>query len=190
MTTLARPAVPSNITRNVSGSDSASFIALGLALIGLGTLAFYNLPVASTASVFRVGIVMLIGAGAQLGAAFCTRSRGRFGLLLASAVLYGGAGAVTIADPTLAGERLALMLAFGLTFSGMMRLWWSLALRPLSGWAWISASGLFSIAAGFVFTDWQPANNVWLLGMIFAVDLTFQGAMAVGSGIAVKRIAE
>ena len=189
MTTLAQPTVASNITKNGSDSNSASFIALGLALIGLGTLAFYNLPVASTASVFRVGILMLIGAGAQFVAALCARSGGRSGLLLASAILYGAAGGATITDPTLAGESFPLMLAFGLTLSGLMRLWWALPLRPPPRRAWTSASGVFSIVAGFVFTDWQSAHNIGLLGMILAVDLTFQGAMAVGSGIAVKRIA-
>lgn len=37
--------------------------------------------------------------------------------------------------------------------------------------------------------DW-PADTVYLLGMILAVDLTFQGAMAIGCGFALKELAK
>jgi hypothetical protein len=43
MTTLVRPAITGSTTRNASGYQWRSFVALGLALIGLGALAFYNL---------------------------------------------------------------------------------------------------------------------------------------------------
>lgn len=42
--------------------------------------------------------------------------------------------------------------------------------------------------AGIVFVAGWPTNSVWLLGMVLAVDLTFQGATAIGWGLALKEI--
>ena len=163
-------------------------IGLGVALIGLGAIAFYNLQAATTVSVFAIGVLMLFGAGVQLAAAFVVPSWSRFALLLLSALLYGVAGGFTLANPTLAALALTLGLAFALMVSGGMRVWWSIAERPLSGWGWIAASGLVSVLAGIVFLLGWPADSTYLLGIVLAVDLTFQGAMAIGWGVAFKAI--
>jgi uncharacterized membrane protein HdeD (DUF308 family) len=67
-----------------------------------------------------------------------------------------------------------------------MRIWWSMVLRSLPGWGWSTASGIVSVVAGIVLIAGWPADTVWLLGMVLAVDLTFQGATAIGLGIALK----
>jgi len=168
------------------GSAWGWFIALGVVLIVLGALAFFNLPAATTVSVYAVGIFMLVGAGAQLGVAFLIRSG--LGILLLNALLYGAAGVLTIANPTLAEKTLTLLLGFALIFSGVMRIWWSLVLSSLPGWGWITASGIVSVIGGIVFIAGWPADTVWLLGMVLAVDLTFQGATAIGWGFALKQV--
>lgn len=164
-------------------------VAFGVALIAFGGIAFFNLPVATAASVLAIGVLMLIGASLQLVASFFARSWSGFGLALVSAVLYGVAGALTIANPLLAAEVLTLMLAFSLIFSGATRIWWSAMLRPLPGWGWITASGIVSILAGIVFIAGWPANTVYLLGMVLAFDLTFQGITAVALGFTLKSVA-
>jgi uncharacterized membrane protein HdeD (DUF308 family) len=174
--------------RRVIGSVWGWFVALGVVLMGLGALAFNNLPAATAATVYAVGILMLIGAVAQVGIAFRVRGGSGFGLMLLSALLYGVAGVVAIANPALAAKALTLLLAFGLIFSGVMRIWWSTVMRFLPGWGWITASGIVSVLAGMVFIAGWPANSLWFLGLVLAVDLTFQGASAIGWGIGLKGI--
>ncbi|HVO89923.1 MAG TPA: HdeD family acid-resistance protein [Casimicrobiaceae bacterium] len=173
--------------REDASSGWGWFVALGVGLIALGMLAFSNLAAATTVSVYMVGVAMLIGALVQIVAIFFVRDWPGFTLALVGALLYGAAGVFTIMDPTLAGKALTLWLAVSLIFSGGMRIWWSTRLQPLPGWAWVTLSGIVSIIAGVVFMAGWPADTVYLLGIVLAVDLTFQGASAIGFGIAVKQ---
>ena len=80
----------------------------------LGALAFLNLPPAGTVSVYAVGIVMVIGAFAQLGTSLLVPGWRRIGLLVLSAIFYGAAGIFAIVNPRLAATPLTLLLAFAL----------------------------------------------------------------------------
>ena len=57
-----------------------------------------------------------------------------------------------------------------------------------SKWGSILASGCVTLAAGIIFVMGWPINTLWLLGMMLAVDLTFQGISAIGFGLALKSI--
>jgi uncharacterized membrane protein HdeD (DUF308 family) len=168
------------------GSSWGWFVALGVLFIVLGVTAFANLPAATTASVYAVGMLMLIAAISQLAGAFFARSWSGFVLPLLSALLYGVAGTIVIANPMLAAWLLTLLAGVSLITSGATRIWWSLVLRELPGWGWITASGAVTLVTGIVFVAGWPADTAYLLGLILAVDLTFQGAMAIGCGFALK----
>ena len=188
MTSITKPGIAMP-ARGEIGSSWGWFVALGVLFIVLGVIAFSNLPAATTASVYAIGILMLIGAISQLAGAFYARNWSGIGLMLSSG-LYGVAGAIVIANPTLGALVFTLMLGISLIISGAMRIWWSLGLRESAGWGWITASGVVTLIAGIVFVAGWPADSVYLLGMILAMDLTFQGAMAIGSGIALKKLAK
>jgi uncharacterized membrane protein HdeD (DUF308 family) len=162
------------------------FIVLGAALVVLGALAFLNLPPAGAVSVYAVGVVMVIGAFAQLGTTLLVPRWTGIGLLVLSAILYGAAGIFAIVNPKLAATALTLLLAFALIFSGITRIRLTSVMPPLNGWGWIAASGLVSVLAGLVFIHFLFTNSVWLLGMALAVDLTFQGAMVFAFGVALR----
>jgi len=162
-------------------------VAFGAALVAFGVIAFLNLPAATEASVYVIGMLMLLGGGMQVVASFFARDWSGFGLALISAILYFVAGSLTIANPKLAAEVLTLMLAFSLMFSGVMRVWWSAQLRVVPGWGWITVSGVVSILAGLAFVAGWPADTVYLLGMVLAFDLLFQGMSAVALGFTLKR---
>jgi len=185
MTTLTESRM--NI-KHGAGSGWGWLVALGVGLIALGVLAFSDLATATTVTVYIVGVAMLIAAAVQIVALFFVRDWSGFGLAVLSAVAYGVAGVLTFTNPTLATKAFTLWLAFSLILSGGMRIWWSTQLRPLSGWAWVTISGIVSIIAGAVFFAGWPADSIYLLGMVLAVDLTFQGASAIGFGIAVKDV--
>ena len=170
-----------------TGSKWGWFVALGTVLIALAVLAFFNVPAATAVSVYSIAILMLVAAVAQVGAAFSVISWSGFVLLLLSSVLYGAAAILAMVNPTLAAAALTLMLAFALIFAGVMRLWWSIVLRHLPGSAWTTASGIVTTLGGIAFVaDW-PGDTVWLLGVVLAFDLTFQGATAIALGLALRR---
>jgi uncharacterized membrane protein HdeD (DUF308 family) len=187
MTTLTSPHTGTAAGREI-GSGWGWFVALGVALIVLGGLAFANLPTATAVSVYTIGILMLIGSAGQLAASFFARTAGNFWMLLLSAVLYGVAGGVTVANPTLAATALTVLLGCSLLVSGGSRIWFSFALSPLPGWGWITASGIVTALAGVVILAGWPSDTPYLLGMVLAFDLCFQGGMTIGWGFALKEL--
>ena len=163
------------------------FVALGVGLLALGIIAFGNLLAATVVSVFYIGVLMLIGAVAQIGHAFQVRNWGGFFFWLLSGQLAGAAGILAFSNPTLAAAALTLVLAISLIASGILRLMLGLRLRSLqAGWGWLAASGVITLLAGLVFALGWPANTLWLLGIVLAVDLTFQGITAIAYGLALK----
>ena len=162
------------------------FIVLGAALIVLGALAFLNLPPAGTVSVYAVGVLMVIGAFAQLGTTLLVPGWRGIGLLVLSAILYGAAGVFAIVNPRLAAMPLTLLLAFALIFSGIMRIRLTSVMPPLPGGFGLRHRVLSASSAGLVFIHFLFTNTVWLLGMALAVDLTFQGAMVIAFGVALR----
>ena len=189
---MSRPTSPTRIDTDAlereTGFGWGWFIVLGAALIVLGALAFLNLPPAGTASLYAVGVVMVIGAFAQLGTMLLVPGWRGIGLLVLSAILYGAAGIFAIVNPRLAAMPLTLLLAFALIFSGLMRIRLTSVMPPLHGWGWVAASGFVSVLTGLMFIHLLFANTVWLLGLALAVDLTFQGAMVIAFGVALRAI--
>ena len=162
------------------------FMVLGAALIVLGALAFLNLPPADTVSVYAVGVVMVIGAFAQLGTTLLVPGWRGIGLLVLSAILYGAAGIFAIVNPRLVATPLTVLLACALIFSGIVRIRLTSVMPSLPGWGWVAVSGFVSVLSGLIFIHLLFTNAVWLHGMALAVDLTFQGAMVIAFGVALR----
>lgn len=151
------------------------FAALGVVLLVLGILAFFNLLLASVVTVYYVGFLMLLGGVAQVAHAFRVRSWGRFGLWAASGALYALAGALVIANPLLATALLTLAIAAALLVAGVLRLVVAIREGPRHRWGRVLAGGLLSIVAGLVILSGWPVSSLWILGMFLAVDLIVQG---------------
>lgn len=168
------------------GAKWGWFVALGAVLIALGVLALGNLIASTIATVYYVGIIMVLGALAGIVQAFQVRNWSGFLWWLFGSFIYLAAGIVTFRNPLLAASVLTLVLAFSLLASGSMRIWTSLQMKPLWGWGWIAFSGALSLLAGIVFLMGWPINTLWLLGMMLAVDLTFQGIATIAFGLTLK----
>ncbi|MGH9795788.1 MAG: HdeD family acid-resistance protein [Candidatus Acidiferrales bacterium] len=168
------------------GSRWGWFVALGVAFLVLGALAFWNLFTATVVSVLFVGIMMIIGAVVHIIHAFRVKRWGGFFFWLLSGILYGLAGFLIFSNPLLGAAALTLLFACSLLAAGLVRAWWSTRLRPRPGWGWILASGLITLLAGIIFLTGWPVNSLWLLGIVLAVDLTFQGVAALACGFELK----
>lgn len=163
------------------------FVALGVILIVLAFFAFANLLAATMASVLFVGAMMTVGAVFQIIHAFQVTRWGGFFFWLLSGLLYGAAGVIILFNPVLGATVLTLLFAAALIVSGIFRIWWSYQVKPMMGWGWILASGIVTLLVGLLFTMQWPANSLILLGIVLAVDLTFQGVAAIAFGLALKR---
>jgi len=156
------------------------FLLLGVVFIALGAIAAGDLFYATIAAVFYVGILMTIAGALQVLHAFRVRTWGGFLLWLVSGLLYAVAGTCAFANPALASLILTLLLAVLTLSSGVLRLLIGIRAKPTKGWGWIIASGVVTALAGLVFLIGWPVNSIWLLGLLLAIDLIFQGMTLIG----------
>lgn len=163
------------------------FIALGVALIALGAVAFANLFAASIATVYYVGILMIAGAVAQMILAYPVNDWKRAVFLIGSAILYGLAGLFAFMDPLLASTVVTLLLAAMLIASGIVRIILAMRERPRGGWSLVLLTGALSILVALVVMAGWPVNSLWVLGLFLAADLIAQGLGWLFVGVALSR---
>ncbi|APG83785.1 HdeD family acid-resistance protein [Sinorhizobium americanum] len=162
------------------------FVALGVLLIMAGGIAFGNLLMATVASVYYVGLIMLIGGLLNLAQAYQVKDWGGFLFWVLSGGLYAAAGLFTFINPLLASSILTILMAIALIVAGAFRIWVGFRLSPLGGWGWIVIGGLVTLIAGLVIAAGWPVDSLWILGMFLAVDLVMQGLALIAFGVLVK----
>ncbi len=159
------------------------FVGLGVLLLILGLIAFGNIFATTIVSVFFIGGLMIIGGIGYILHAFQVKTWGGFFLWLLSGLLYGAAGILAFYNPLVAAAVLTLTFAFALVIAGALRIGAGFRLRPGDGWGWIVASGVVTLLVGVLLTFGWPLNTLWLLGLVLALDLTFQGVAALALGL-------
>ena len=163
------------------------FVALGVLLLILGGIAFGNLFVATVASVYVVGWLMLLAGVIEIVHGFGVKSWGRFFYWLLSGLLYAIAGFFAFYNPLLASAVLTFMLAIALVASGLLRIWVGYQHKAEKGFGWIIAAGVITALAGLVIAMGWPVNSLWVLGLFLAIDLVFQGWTFIAFGLALKK---
>jgi uncharacterized membrane protein HdeD (DUF308 family) len=152
------------------------FLALGVVQIVVGMLAVSFAVSATLVSVVLLGILLLIAAGAQLGAAFWAWDWRGFSLFFLVGLLYAVAGFLVVQHPVAAAEALTLLLAAALLVGGVFRIVVAVAER-FPAWGWIVGNGILSVVLGlFIWQQW-PWTGLWVLGMFIGIDLIMNGSI-------------
>jgi uncharacterized membrane protein HdeD (DUF308 family) len=175
------PVLPTELT-----SKWGWFVALGVALLILGGIAFGNLVLATVVSVYYVGMMMLVAGVIEIIHAFGVKTWGRFFFWLLSGLLYAAAGVITFINPILAAGILTFLLAAALLGSGLFRVWMGFKSKPASGWGWIVAGGVITALLGLIIAIQWPVNSLFILGLFLAIDLIFQGWTYIAFGLGIK----
>jgi len=150
------------------------YLALGIALILLGAYCIYAYISATFASVWAIGVVLMLSGVAQIVAAFMSRTAGHIILLLLVGALDIFVGLALVEHPEFGALVLTLFLAVLFVFGGIYRFVASLWLQfPQYGWA--AFSGLVSIALGFLLWMQWPVSALWFIGFAVGVNLIIAG---------------
>lgn len=151
------------------------FLALGVLVLVFGIIAAGNLFVATIASTYLIGILMIVAAIAQIVQAFSVPGWGGKIFAVIAAALYGFAGYFAFSQPLAATATLTLALGALLLASGVIRVFMAFKERPLAGWGWMLFGAVVTAIAGLLILSGWPGNSVWVLGMVLAVDLIASG---------------
>ncbi|SFB05005.1 Uncharacterized membrane protein HdeD, DUF308 family [Rhizobium sp. NFR07] len=163
------------------------FLALGILLIAFGFIAFANLFAATVASVFYIGMLMLIGGIAYLVHAFQVKGWEHTLTWVLSGILYTVAGFLAFWNPALTAVVLTLLMAIALMVAGIFRIWVGVRMRPHRGSGWIIAGGVITALAGLIIALGWPVNSLLVLGAFLAVDLMIQGWAMVALALAARQ---
>jgi uncharacterized membrane protein HdeD (DUF308 family) len=146
------------------------YVALGILLIVVGIYAIWAEGAATLASVFALGIVLVIAGIGQLITAFMARGAGHVILLLLIGVLDVIVGLMLLEHPVAGALLVTLLLAALLVFGGIFRLISALSMQ-FPNYGWVAVSGVLSTLLGILLWVQWPVSAIWFIG--FAVGLNF-----------------
>lgn len=190
MTNVTNAGAPTPYSRD-SGiaplhAHSGWIIAFGVALIVFGAIALGSVVSATIATVWYVGIMMLLGAIAEIVLAFRAQSWGKFFLWVLLGVLYGVAGVLALDNPMLVATALTLLLGAALVATGVTRIYLAFQMKEGAPWGWVAGSGAITVLLGLIILIHWPVSSLYTLGIFLGVDLIFAGIGWLGIGMALK----
>ena len=161
-------------------------VTLGVIYVLAGLVALSSVALATVASVFVVGIMMVIAGVAEVINAFQLKTWGKFLFWIALGLLYIVAGFVTFENPLLAAELLTLMLGAALLASGIMRIILAFSMKEGMPWMWVALSGVITLLLGGVLLAHWPVSSLYILGIFLGIDLVFAGIGWIFVGLGLK----
>ncbi len=179
----------SDASMKVGGHSSSWpwFLAMGIALVIVGTLAIGASLITTLATVFAFGILLLIGAATQLIGALRARHWSGFFIELLTGVFYLIIGLLMLGHPIGAAAGLTLMIAAFLLVGGTFRIAVALSER-FESWPWVALSGGVSIMLGvFIWRQW-PVSGLWVIGLFVGIEMIFSGWSWIMLGMCARKL--
>ncbi|MFA5960732.1 MAG: HdeD family acid-resistance protein [Tatlockia sp.] len=149
-------------------------LALGIVFVFLGFIGLGMVVGLTLASMFFLGILLIIGGFSQLIDVFKAKTWKTVLWHAFIAALYIIGGALIIYDPFLASSLITTLLASVLIIIGITRFIMALSLKGESGAAWLLLAGLVAIILG-VMILMQPFSGLWVIGLFIAIELIVTG---------------
>ncbi|HLG83549.1 MAG TPA: HdeD family acid-resistance protein [Bradyrhizobium sp.] len=168
-------------------AGSGWIIALGVVYVIAGFIALGSVMMATVASVFVVGVMMIIAGVAEVFNAFQIKSWGKFLVWALLGVLYIIAGFFAFENPLLAAALLTLVLGASLVASGLVRIFLAFSMKRESPWIWVALSGVITLLLGGIILAHWPVSSVYTLGIFLGIDLIFAGTGWIGLGFGLRR---
>jgi uncharacterized membrane protein HdeD (DUF308 family) len=169
-------------------AKSGWIVALGAVYVIAGLVALGSVVMATVATVFLVGIMMLIAGAAEVINAFQIKTWGKFLLWILLGALYIVAGFVTFENPLLAAATLTLLLGIALLASGIARIVLAFSMKAAMPWIWVLLSGVVTLLFGLVILAHWPVSGLYILGLFLGIDLVLAGASWIGIGLGLRRL--
>jgi uncharacterized membrane protein HdeD (DUF308 family) len=163
------------------------FLALGICLIVLGTIAL-GVPVLVTdVSVLILGWLLLIGGVLQAIHGFMRRAWEGFFVDLLVGLLYVVVGFMFIDHPLATAEMLTLMMAALLMLGGLFRIV-AVFSTNLQHRLWLLLNGAITLVLGVMIWKQWPESALWVIGLFIGIDMIFNGWALVMLALAVRSV--
>jgi uncharacterized membrane protein HdeD (DUF308 family) len=162
-------------------------VVLGVCLIVLGTILLGSPVIATLATVTTLGVLILLGGGAEIVGAFWCREWSGFFLALLSGILGVVLGLMLLGNPIQGGITLTILLASFLFVGGIFKVAAAIAHR-FDGWGWLLLSGAIDLVLGVLIWRELPMSGLTIIGVLVGISLIFRGITWLMVGFALKRL--
>ena len=162
------------------------FVAFGAltAAMGLATLA-YLVVIGTIASVYMIGIAMILAGGAEIAMGLKARTWGWLAIWVLVGLLYVVAGAFALAQPLVAAAAYTLLIGAALVVTGAARIVAAFRL-PSGNKGLIGFAGAITVLLGAMILASWPASGLFVLGTFLGIDLFFYGLSWIAFGMRLK----
>ena len=151
------------------------FLAEGIFLIILGTIAILVPHFFTVAIVVSLGWILLFGGTFLIiRALFFFRMPG-FGLWLFMGVLQFLIGFLFLSQPLEGILTLTLLMTLFFALEGIAKISFAFMMRPLAHCGYILFSGMTALFLALVIWMGWPGTAEWLLGLLFGINMLFGG---------------
>lgn len=177
-------AIPNELRRNWGW-----LLGLGVLFILMGTIGLSMVVGITMASMFFLGVLLIIAGVSQIIDVFkCRRWKGAISHALV-AMLYVAGGCLVIYDPLLASTLITAALAGVLIVIGVLRILMATMLRhDEQGWGWLFLAGLAALVLGILILMQWPVSGLWFIGLFISIELMIAGWTYVFMAFAIRGI--
>lgn len=163
------------------------YLALGIALVVLGTLALTFAYTSTLFSVLYLGATLIIVGILESVQALKMQRFGRFILHAGLGVVYVCAGGYIFYNPAINAISLTLLIAWFFIFSGIFKMIFAFW-RSVPHHVTLAINGLITLVLGVLILQQWPASGLWVLGMFLGIDMIFTGWSWIMLAFAAKNI--
>ncbi len=155
-------------------SHAGWFLAMGISLVALGSLAIYFSVYSTLISIFYLGLLLIVlGIFETVQSANLTHWSSFF-LHLFLAVLYIVGGGMIIAHPLISELNITLLLAFFFIVGGLLKTIFSLTHHMINK-GWRVLDGLVTLLLGILIIQQWPESGLWVIGTFVGINMLLTG---------------
>jgi uncharacterized membrane protein HdeD (DUF308 family) len=162
------------------------FMALGILLIIVGSLAIVYDVAATLLSVLFFGWLLIVMGAIEAIQSFWQPRWGGFFLHLLVGILAVVVGFHLLTSPAAGALVLTFVMAVYFMVIGIIRIITALAMR-FPSWGWVLLSGIISFIMGVLIRQQWPYSGLWVIGLFIGIDMIFSGWSYVMLSLAAKK---
>jgi uncharacterized membrane protein HdeD (DUF308 family) len=150
------------------------FLAMGIALVVLGTICIASPFIATVTSVVVFGFMLLAAGITQIVSSFWSGKWSGMLLHLLVGILYAVVGFMIIDAPVENTLLLTKLIAIFLIVTGIFDIVGALAHR-FHGWGWVLLNGSITLLLGLLINKQWPSSAIWVIGLFVGIEMIFNG---------------
>ncbi len=163
------------------------FLALGLFMVIVGTLALGSSMAVTLFSMIFLGWLMIFAGVVEGVHAFWKKEWGGLFLHLLVGVLYVVVGFMVLANPEASALSLTLIMAIFFILVGIFRIILAGAMR-FPHWGWVLFNGIITLILGILIWRQWPVSGLWVIGLFIGIDLIISGWAWIMLSLASRRL--